>query len=142
MAFPFVYEDLMSENIKSLEAYNNRFDPTGRLNELRLPPKRKQQAAARPKIYNLEQQYARAFPFPLSFPILHPSSSTLTKLTHKFQLNIPPPLRRPPWPAHFVSGPPDLLSHPDNPHALRQPSWKPVQQARHLPPQEHRPNRD
>jgi len=71
MASPFEYEDLMSEKIKSLEAHNNQYDPTGKLNELRLPPKRKQQAAARPKFYNPEQQYARALPLPQK---LHPLS--------------------------------------------------------------------
>lgn len=96
MAFPFEYEDLMSGNLKSVEAYNNQFDLTGKLNELRLLHKRKQQAAARPRLYNLEQQYARALPFLADFSIPYPSSSILTKLTHEFQLNIPPPLRHRP----------------------------------------------
>ncbi len=41
MAFLFEYEDLMSRNLKSVEAYNNQFDLTGKLNELRLLHKRK-----------------------------------------------------------------------------------------------------
>jgi hypothetical protein len=89
MASGFEYEDLMSENIESLKVHNNQYDSTGKLNELRLPPRRKQQAAARPKFYNPEQQYARALPLPTKFSFLRPSSSTLTKLTHAFQLNIP-----------------------------------------------------
>jgi len=36
MAFPFGYEDLMFGNLKSVGAYNNQFDLTGKLNELRL----------------------------------------------------------------------------------------------------------
>ena len=54
---PFEYEDLLSKSIKVLEDRNNRTDPTGKLNELRLPPKRRQQAAALPKFDNAEQQY-------------------------------------------------------------------------------------
>jgi hypothetical protein len=142
MASPFEYEDLMSEKIESLKVHNNQYDPTGKFNELRLPPKRKQQAAARPKFYNPEQQYARALPLPIKFSLLRPSSSTLTKLTHEFQLNIPPSLRHPLRPAHLLSDPPCLLSHPNNPHAPRQPSRRPAKLARHLPPQRHRPNRD
>lgn len=54
---PYEYEDLLSKGIKILEDKNNRTDPTGKLNELRLPPKRRQQAAALPKFDNAEQQY-------------------------------------------------------------------------------------
>ena len=53
---PFEYEDLLSKSIKFLEDKNNRTDPTGKLNELRLPPKRRQQAAALPKFDHVEQQ--------------------------------------------------------------------------------------
>ena len=54
---PFKYEDLLSKSIKFLEDKNNRTDPTGKLNELRLPPKRREQAAALPKFDNVDQQY-------------------------------------------------------------------------------------
>lgn len=63
---PFEYEDLLSKSIKILEDKNNRTDPTGKLNELRLPPKRRQQAAALPKFDNAEQQYV----LELNLPVL------------------------------------------------------------------------
>lgn len=39
MAAPVEHEDPMERNSKHLEAYNNRVDPSGRVNELRIPPK-------------------------------------------------------------------------------------------------------
>lgn len=125
---PFGYEDLMSEDLKFVKAYNNQFDLTGKLNELRLLHKRKQQAAAQPRLYKLEQQYARALPFSVDFPTPYSSSSILTKLTRESQLKISLPLRRP-LARLFSLDSPGLLSHPDNPHKLRQPSRKPVQQS-------------
>ena len=56
MAAPFKYEDLMEDSIKSLKAHNKKYDPTGKLNELQLPPKRRQQVVSRPKIYHPNQQ--------------------------------------------------------------------------------------
>ncbi|KAG7005093.1 hypothetical protein G7Y79_00021g049600 [Physcia stellaris] len=55
MSAPFAYEDLQEGHIKSLEALNNRHDPTGKLNELRLPPLRRRQQASRPKFYEPTQ---------------------------------------------------------------------------------------
>ena len=56
MAAPFEYVDLMEGDIKSLEARNNKFDPTGKLNKLQIPPKRQQQAASHLQFYNADQQ--------------------------------------------------------------------------------------
>ncbi|KAL2058720.1 hypothetical protein ABVK25_000011 [Lepraria finkii] len=58
MAAPFEYVDLMEGYIKSLEARNSKLDPTGKLNEVRIPPERQQQAASPPQFYNADQHYA------------------------------------------------------------------------------------
>jgi len=39
IAAPFDHEDPMERNSKHLEAHNNRVDPPGKVNELRIPPK-------------------------------------------------------------------------------------------------------
>ena len=49
---PFPYEDTLESSIQSLIARNNRFDPTGKLNDLRVPPRRVQQSLRRPKWYS------------------------------------------------------------------------------------------
>ena len=56
MAAPFDYDDLQEDHIKSLEALNNKHDPTGKLNQLRIPPLRRRQQASRPKFYEPSQQ--------------------------------------------------------------------------------------
>lgn len=56
MAAPYDYDDLHEDSIKSLEVLNNKHDPSGKLNELRLPPYRKRQQASRPKFYDPSQQ--------------------------------------------------------------------------------------
>lgn len=49
---PFPYEDTLESSIQSLIARNNKFDPTGKLNDLRVPPRRVQQSLRRPKWYS------------------------------------------------------------------------------------------
>lgn len=51
-ASPFPYEDTLESSIQSLIAHNNKFDPTGKLNDLRIPPHRVQQSLRRPKWYS------------------------------------------------------------------------------------------
>lgn len=49
---PFPYEDTLESSIQSVIARNKKFDPTGKLNDLRIPPRRLQQSLRRPKWYS------------------------------------------------------------------------------------------
>lgn len=64
MAAPYEYEDLQEARIKSLETLNNKYDPTGKLNEIRLPPLRRRQEASRPRFYVPSQQYVTSHDSP------------------------------------------------------------------------------
>ena len=55
---PFPYEDIMESDIQSLIELNNRYDPTGTANKLRLPPRRLQQRLHRAKWYDPKQHEA------------------------------------------------------------------------------------
>lgn len=71
---PFLYEDTLESSIQSVIAHNNRFDPTGKLNDLRIPPRRVQQSLRRPKWYSPSLHASAPY---LSVSIA-PISSTLT----------------------------------------------------------------
>lgn len=89
MSTPFDYEDLQEGHIKSLEALNNRHDPTGKLNELRLPPLRKRQQASRPKFYEPTQQQVHESPqVPLADITTDLYSSSTPRLS--VTINAPP----------------------------------------------------
>ncbi|KAL8667420.1 MAG: hypothetical protein Q9202_000636 [Teloschistes flavicans] len=60
MAAPYEYEDVQEAQIKSLETLNNKYDPTGKLNEIRLPPLRRRQEASRPRFYVPSQHSSSA----------------------------------------------------------------------------------
>ncbi len=71
---PFSYEDSLESSIQSVIARNNKFDPTGKLNDLRIPPRRVQQSLRRPKWYSPSHHASAPY---LSASIAQPSS-TLT----------------------------------------------------------------
>ncbi|KAL8792381.1 MAG: hypothetical protein Q9195_004994 [Heterodermia aff. obscurata] len=69
MAAPYDYDDLQEESIRSLEALNNKHDPSGKLNDLRLPPYRMRQQASRPKFYDPSQHSLINLDVPYQFRI-------------------------------------------------------------------------
>lgn len=72
---PFPYEDTLESSIQSLIAHNNRFDPTGKSNDLRVPPHRIQQSLRHPKWYSTSLHASTPY---LSASIAQTSSKTLT----------------------------------------------------------------
>ena len=68
---PFPYEDALESSIQSLIALNNRYDSTGKLNDLLVPPRRVQQSLHRPKWYSPSLHASSPY---LSASIAQPSS--------------------------------------------------------------------
>ena len=71
---PFLYEDTLESAIQSVIARNNKSDSTGKLNDLRIPPRRVQQSLRRPNWYS-PSLHASAPYFSASIAL---PSSTLT----------------------------------------------------------------